>query len=197
MNTFRHTIQEQLMTSQASNRQQLPVQLWAMDESRFGLQAIKRRRLTLKGVKPVGRYQHRYQNFWLYGIVAPQTGQALFATQRKLDAATFERFLTDFATTYPGSFHIVLLDNAPAHRASSLRVPANVALLFLPPYAPELNPCERIWQALKDRIAWLHFDDLLALQDELAVRLERYDDAAIRSLTAYPYLIDALHALAA
>jgi len=182
---------------QAVHLPQLPLELWAMDESRFGLQTVKRRRLTLKGVKPVGTYQHRFANFWLYGVVAPRSGEGFFATQHKLDSTTFQRFLDDFAATYATTFNLLLLDNARAHHAAALRLPTNIALLFLPPYAPELNPCERVWQAVKDQIAWHNFTDLAALQDHLAAIFERYDAAALRALTAYPYLTEAIHALAA
>ena len=30
-------------------------------------------------------------------------------------------------------------------------LPDNISLLFLPPYAPELNPVEQIWNYLKNR----------------------------------------------
>lgn len=46
----------------------------------------------------------------------------------------------------------MILDNAPAHIASDLMVPENIILLFLPPYSPELNPVERLWQDLKAQI---------------------------------------------
>jgi len=175
----------------------LPLELWALDESRFGLQTVKRRRLTLKGVKPIGTYQHRFENFWLYGVVAPRSGAGYFATQHKLDSATFQAFLNDFAASYATTFNLLLLDNARAHHAAALRLPPNIALLFLPPDTPELNPCERVWQAVKDQIAWHNFSVLPALQDQLASIFEAYDDDALRSLTAYPYLTEAIHALAA
>ncbi len=168
-----------------------------MDESRFGLHTIQRRRLTLKGIKPLGLYQYHFEAFWLYGAVAPQSGASFFAVQPKLDKANFQAFLDAFAATYSTTFNLLLVDNARAHHATTLQLPTNVSLLFLPPYAPELNPCERVWQAIKARTAWCNFTDLLTLQDHLASILEGYDEAALRSLTAYPYLSQAIHALAA
>lgn len=185
------------MSYHSTRLSHLPLDLWALDESRFRLQTVKRRRLTLKGVKPIGSYQHRFENFWLYGVVAPCSGAGYFATQHKFDSATFQAFLDDFAATYATTFNLLLLDNAPAHHAAALRLPSNIALLFLPPYAPELNPCERIWQVVKDQIAWQNFADLASLQNHLASIFEGYDEASLRSLTAYPYLTDAIDALAA
>ena len=44
---------------------------------------------------------------------------------------------------------VVILDQAGWHGAKALRVPANISLLPLPPYSPELNPVENLWQFLK------------------------------------------------
>ena len=44
---------------------------------------------------------------------------------------------------------MVILDQAGWHGAKALRVPHNISLLPLPPYSPELNPIENLWQFLK------------------------------------------------
>jgi transposase len=55
-------------------------------------------------------------------------------------------FLADFARQLePGSRAVLILDQAGWHGAKRLTVPANVTLLALPAYSPELNPVERIW----------------------------------------------------
>ncbi|PSO63482.1 MAG: hypothetical protein BRC36_08095 [Cyanobacteria bacterium QH_2_48_84] len=47
---------------------------------------------------------------------------------------------------HPEELHLIQVDNAKAHSAQTLTVPDNVILLFQPPYCPELNPIERVWQ---------------------------------------------------
>lgn len=50
----------------------------------------------------------------------------------------------------PGAHAIVILDGAGWHQTNErLTVPENITLLPLPPYAPELNPTENIWQFLR------------------------------------------------
>ena len=44
----------------------------------------------------------------------------------------------------------MLLDGAGWHRAKELRVPATIKLIPLPPYSPELNPVEHIWEYLRE-----------------------------------------------
>ena len=53
----------------------------------------------------------------------------------------------------PGAHAILLLDQAGRHTSDKLDVPANITLMPLPPYAPELNPVENIWQFI--RANWL------------------------------------------
>lgn len=63
-------------------------------------------------------------------------------------------FLAELAKAIPADRHaVVILDQAGWHLSGTLTVPANMTLLALPPYSPELNPIERFWQHLKDR--WL------------------------------------------
>lgn len=199
MSAFKERLPQQLAdlhTKQAepANR---PLEVWAMDESRFGLQTVRRRRITLRGVKPIGRYQHAFANFYVYGAVAPRTGDGYFEAHATLDSSTFQAFVEAFAAEHADSFNVLIVDNAQAHRAHDLTLPGNVGLLFQPPYAPELNPTERVWLAVKDGLAWHCFDDLLALQAVLTERIEALDPDTLRSLIAYPYLVKTLHALAA
>ena len=43
----------------------------------------------------------------------------------------------------------MLLDNGAFHKAKSLVIPKKTVLIFLPPYSPEVNPAEKIWQKMK------------------------------------------------
>ena len=42
----------------------------------------------------------------------------------------------------------MLIDNAGWHIVKELRVPPNISLVHLPPYSPELNVIEKVWQYL-------------------------------------------------
>lgn len=166
-----------------------------MDESRLGLQTVRRRRLTARGTKPVGPYQHRFENFYLYGAIAPRSGDGYFLGLPKLTADLFQVFLDAFATARPDTLNVLLVDNSRCHTAADLVIPANVILLFQPPYAPDLNPAERVWEALKDELAWACFPDLAALQARVVAIVQAWDPDMLRSLTAYPFIMDALNAL--
>ena len=63
-----------------------------------------------------------------------------------------QAFLDRFSETLAEDDHVVMvLDQAGWHSSTALPVPANVMLVPLPAYSPELNPVERVWLYLKGR----------------------------------------------
>jgi transposase len=76
-------------------------------------------------------------------------------------------FLDHFAATIGNNEHAVMvLDQAGWHDSRALNVPANVTLVALPPYSPELNPVERVWLYLKERfLSHRQHDDYEAIVD--------------------------------
>jgi hypothetical protein len=169
--------------------------VFSQDESRFGLLTIRRRRLTARGVQPIGTVQHVFEWFYVYGAVEPTTGAHFFLELPYLDAEGFQLFIDAFAQAFPDSLNLLLLDNSGAHTAQRLIIPANVRLVFLPPYCPELNPIERVWRDLKDALAWRQFPTLDAQQDYVATLLRAYKATTLQTLTGYTYLVEAIHAL--
>jgi transposase len=171
------------------------VRVFSQDESRVGLLTVRRRRLTARGVQPVGSVQHIFEWFYIYGAVAPTTGERFFLELPYLNADTFQLFVDAFAQAFPDSLNILLLDNSGAHTAHRIRWPENVRCVGLPPYCPELNPIERLWRDLKDDLGWQQFMNLDAQQDYVGQLLRAYEAPTLRSLTGYAYLVDAINAL--
>jgi putative transposase len=172
-----------------------PVRECSQDDSRFGLLTICRRRLSTRGVQPVGSVQHVFEWFYVYGAVEPTTGDRCFLELPSLNAEMFQLRVDAFAHAFPDSLNILLLDDSGAHTSSQSTLPENVRLLVLPPYGPELNPIERVWRDLKDDVAWLQCVDLDTQQDDLNLLLQGDEAATLQALTGYPYLVEAIHAL--
>ena len=72
-------------------------------------------------------------------------------------------------------------------------MPDNVGLLFLPAYSPELNPIERFWRDLKDWLPQHQPQSLDELSQLIISRLKEYTTTAIKSLTAFDYVLSACH----
>ncbi len=79
-------------------------------------------------------------------------------------------FLNEIAARHPDDRIVMVIDGAGWHRSQSLTPPQNIHLLSLPPYAPELNPIEHVWDELREK--FFHnrvFKSLDALEDHLAL----------------------------
>ena len=171
------------------------IRAWTQDESRFGLITILRRRLTLRGIKPLAPYQHQRQSFYLYGSVEPLTGESFFLELPGLDGRLFQVFLDHFAQAYAACLNLLVLDQAPAHITQAVRLPPNVRFIFTPPYTPEVSPIERFWEDLKDAAAGHNPLSLNALSDLLCELIQVYTPAQLSSLTSYPFFKNAANAL--
>jgi len=86
-----------------------------------------------------------------------------------------------------------VLDNGSCHKAKSLVIPDTVVCLFLPPYSPELNPIEHLWQDVKAELPWVLPATIEALEHQMETIIRHYSKAAIQSLTAYPYVVQAVN----
>jgi hypothetical protein len=141
--------------------------VFSQDESRFGLLTVRRRRLTARGVQPVGAVQHIVAWLYGYGAVAPTTGERFVLARPYLNAEGFQRFIDAFAQAFADRLNILPLDNSGAHMDQRLMIPAHVRLVCFPPSCPALNPIERVWRDLQDDIAWQPCSDLDAPQDDV------------------------------
>ena len=83
------------------------ISYWCSDESRFGLHTIKRRKITLKGVKPEGIQQLNFQSFWIYGAVEPQKGRHFFYEFSHLDSFCFNKYLSFISQAYSDELLII------------------------------------------------------------------------------------------
>jgi hypothetical protein len=171
--------------------------VFSQDERRFGLLTIRRRRLTARGVQPIGPVQQAFESFYVYGAVEPITGDRCFLERPYLNAEMFQLFVDLCAAAFPDSLHLLLLDNSGAHTAQRLTLPDHVRLVFLPPYGPELNPIERLWRDLKDRLAWRQFSDVEGQQASVGDLWQADQAPTLQALTRYAYLVEAIHALCA
>ncbi len=111
----------------------------------------------------------------------------------KMDTLTMGSFLRHVSLRHPDEFVVMVLDGAPSHRASFLHVPKNMKLLRLPPYSPELNPAERLWEELREKdFANRVFDSLGVAMAQAARGLRRLEQSgpALQSLTGWQWILE-------
>ena len=166
------------------------VELWTTDQHRVGLKPIVRRIWVRKGSRPRVVVQHRFQWLYVYSFVHPASGQTEWFLLPTVTAAVFTIALAHFARAVgagPSKRVLLVLDQAGWHTSPQVVVPAGIQLLFLPPYSPELQPCERLWPLTNEGVANRSFptlDDLETAQVERCAVLQKQPER-IRSLTHF------------
>jgi len=68
------------------------------------------------------------------------------------DTESFQIFVDILARKFSRQHILLILDGAPNHTTDDLVIPTNITLEFLPPYSPELNPQENIWDEIREKI---------------------------------------------
>jgi len=128
-----------------------PVRLWVLDEHRYGLLPVIRRVWSLRGVRVHAPYATTYKWGYLHEaleIDGTHDCQLLFTPAINQDIHAL--FLQQIAASDADSLHVVITDQAGFHlRTGDERIPANIRLLPLPAYCPELNPVEGFGRLLK------------------------------------------------
>jgi transposase len=107
-----------------------------------------------------------------------------------LDSICFSDFLNRFSKNYPKSINLIFLDGSGGHTAKKIKIPKNVILYIIPPYSPELNPKERVWQELKKEVSDELFTNLDGLRTFLYDKINKLSKLTLKSLSFYPYIRD-------
>ncbi len=162
------------------------------DEARFGQQGTLTHVWAQRGTRPTAVRQTEYGYLWVLGAVCPATGHAEGLLSPRLNTAVVNIFLEQFSRTLAADEHAVLIwDGAGFHTSGALQLPANVSVVQLPAYSPELNPVENLWHYLKSHF-WSNraYDDYEALESAAiaAWRKAVLDAALMQTVCAAPYL---------
>ena len=142
------------------------------DEARFGRINDPRRCWAPKGIRPEVGMQIVREYTYAFGAVSPHDGTLDSLVLPVVTAEAMSIFLEEVARRHPEEFILMFLDGAGWHRAHDLAVPENMRLEALPPYSPQLNPVEHIWDEIREK--WFAnevFDSLDAVEDRLVEAL--------------------------
>lgn len=161
----------------------------AQDESRFTSESNRVTSWSKSGVS-VAYSGYRYGTALnCFGSINLQNGELISSFHDKGNAeATIEhlqRVRDNYHTDIPLAF---IIDNATWHKTEAVKTfceENRITLLFLPPYAPEYNPIERVWSYLKSKIRQLFFvsaDSFRNFVINLFVNINKTDGNTLRNL---------------
>ncbi len=161
-----------------------------MDEARVGQKGRTGRRWWLRGERPRGLCDRRFDWAYIYAAVQPATGEDVCLVLPEVSTGAMSTFLAEFARALPAGQHAVMvLDQAGWHGAKALKVPDTVTLVPLPPYSPELNPVERVWLYLRERfLSHRVLDDYEAIVAACCAAWTALTPERLRSLTHQPWV---------
>ena len=161
------------------------------DEARFGRMNRPRPCWAPAGIRPRVAAQLVREYIYLYGAVAPKDGTCVYLIMPTSNTACFQAFLDVLSRKFARQHILLVLDGAPNHRSGQLVVPDNIALLFLPPYSPELNPKENLWDEIREKIfknyALKSIDDVRNKLKQAILYVQR-NTTIVKSITSFPYI---------
>jgi transposase len=93
----------------------------------------------------------RHDSVYLFGAICHARGVGVAIIMPTVNTEAMNERLKEISTQVaPGAHAVLVCDGAGGHQQGKrLRAPHNITLLRLPPYSPELNPVENIWNYLR------------------------------------------------
>ncbi len=101
-------------------------------------------------MRPRAVKQQQFEYAYIFGAVCPSTGatEALIAPFMNMDV--MEKHLSLISKRAPEGRHgVIVVDGAAWHQPYLADKLDNISIIKLPPYSPELNPIEQVWQWLR------------------------------------------------
>lgn len=120
------------------------------DEAGFEGDPRPRQKWVKRGSRPTQAYHGSHVRQNVIGAVSPASGQLVTLIVPRCDTDVFQVFLDAMSAEVPvgGKRVLLVLDNASWHKTKSLNW-HHIEPVYLPPYSPDFNPIERLWQHLK------------------------------------------------
>ncbi len=128
---------------------------------------------------------------YAFAAVSPHDGVMDSLILPWVNAETMSLFLSTVAQRHFDEFIVMVMDQAGWHIAGELAVPQNMRVVLLPPYSPELNPAEHLWEALReDCFANTVFASLDAAENALSAGLLslEFDPCRTQKLAGFDWI---------
>lgn len=167
------------------------------DEGRFGRISDPSSCWAPKGTRPIVHKQIVREYTYSYAAVDPKEGEVDSLILPNMYASTMSVFLRELSERHPDSYILLVMDGAPCHRAGDLEIPENIRIAELPPYSPELNPAEHLWDAMReDGFKNVTFSSMQKVEQALVTSLQtlEHDRERIKCMTGFPWILKALRA---
>ena len=163
------------------------------DEGRFGRINICRCCWAPMGIRPEVLVQFVREYTYAYAAVSPHDGVMDSLILPEVNAEAMSIFLAELSRRHPDEFLLIVMDRAAWHRSKGLIIPENIKLIWLPPYSPQCNPVENIWDEVREK--WfpnLAFKSLEAVEDTLVEALAALenDNSRTQGIPGFDWIVN-------
>ena len=165
------------------------------DEARFGRISDTRRCWCPRPVRPLTQAMVTQEYTYAYAAVSVNDGAFDSLILPHVNSDCMQLFFDEVSARYPEDRIVMIMDGAGWHKSTTLKAPSNMRMVFLPPYAPELNPVEHLWDELREKaFGNVVFSSLDALEDHLEASLKamELDVQRVHSTVSWPWIISTL-----
>lgn len=129
------------------------IDIWFQDEARIGQRGTRSRIWAITGTRPRAVRQQQFLSTYIYGAICPKSGDSVGLVLPISNIQCMNLHLEEISKKVPEGRHaVVVMDQASWHTTESLTDFKNLTPVFLPPYSPELNPVEQVWQWIRSHL---------------------------------------------
>ena len=165
------------------------------DEARFGRINDPRRCWAPKSKRPIAPCQVVREFTYAYAAASPSDGVMDSLILPFVNTEMMSLFLEEVGRRHKDEFVLMFLDGAGWHRSKSLKIPVNMKIERLPPYSPELNPIEHIWEEIREKwFANEAFKSMKFVEDQLETALFQLenDKEKVRHITGFDWILTSI-----
>jgi len=171
------------------------IRVMFQDEGRFGRINDPRRCWAPPGIRPSIGKQIIREFTYVYAAVSPTDGVLDSLVIPEVSAEAMSIFLQEVSLRHLDESIIIFLDGAGWHKAKDLKIPDNIKLSKLPPYSPELNPTEHIWEEIREKWfenkVFLSIDAVVDTLEQALHTLEN-DNERVQNLSGFDWIISGI-----
>lgn len=170
----------------------LRLRVMFQDEARFGRINNPKRCWCRKGFRPTVGKQIVREYTYAYGAFSPKDGVADFLILPSMDGQNMNIFLEEISLRHKEEYILLFCDKAPCHKEGALTIPRNIKIQYLPPYCPQLNPAENMWDEIREKFFTnLVFDSMDDVEDKVEEAMIYYDknNEIVKSVTGFNWII--------
>lgn len=101
-------------------------------------------------------------------------------------------FLQEVSERHKEEDILMFMDGAACHRSQMLGTPDNIRIQIIPPYSPDLNPTENIWDEMREKFFKnTVFNSMTAVEKQLAEACKYFEQTPkkVQSITGFNWIV--------